>query len=223
MISRLLLMALLLEHNANSADPKVFELSDSFVFPQTSGSTWRYGYSATSSLAPDQFRPDSYLEKLVPISFWRPAAGDRYPYVAYNGTKESQTEPTHGWAVRAGRVAMEASNSGQYSLVRFTAPVSGTYQIKARFEGIHFRLSLTDVHVLKNSVHLFDADIEGYGGDSAFHPVEGAHPTASYEGVVQLAAQDTITFAVGYGKNKTHYNDTTGLAARLILLGKPSR
>jgi hypothetical protein len=31
-----------------------------------------------------------------------------------------------------------------------------------------------------------------------------------------LKAQDTITFACGYGKNKTHYSDTTGLFARIV-------
>ena len=46
---------------------------------------------------------------------------------------------------------MEASNSGQYSLIRFVAPKLGTYRITARFEGIHFGLSSTDVHVLHNA------------------------------------------------------------------------
>ena len=46
---------------------------------------------------------------------------------------------------------MEASNIGQYSLVRFTAPSAGIYAISARFEGVHFGLSTTDVHVLHNA------------------------------------------------------------------------
>ncbi len=111
---------------------------------------------------------------------------------------------------------MEASNSGQYSLIRFTAPYTGQYHITAHFEGVHFRLSSTDVHVLHNSTHLFDADIDGYGGDAKFHKIEGTHPTASYEGLVKLERGDTVIFAVGYGKNKTNYNDTTGLYARLV-------
>lgn len=217
------MLTMLLGQVAGTISPKVFDLSADFSFKQTSASIWQYGYSASNSLATNQFRLDMYLDKQVPISFWHPATKDRnrsgyYPYVAYNGRKESQLEPTHGWAARAGEVAMEASNSGQYSLVRFLAPVSGQYHIKARFEGIHFRLSSTDVHVLHGSVHLFDAEIEGYGGDTAFHPIEGAHPTASYDGSVLLKAHDTVTFAVGYGENKTNYNDTTGLFARLVLL-----
>jgi hypothetical protein len=113
---------------------------------------------------------------------------------------------------------MEASNSGQYSLVRFVAPVAGTYKITARFEGIHFGLSSTDVHVLHNGTSLFDADIEGYGGDPAFHPVQGANPAAEYSGLAKLGVNDTVTFAVGYGKNKTNSCDTTGLVAQVVLL-----
>ena len=139
------------------------------------------------------------------------------PYVAYNTTKQSQVG-CKGWAVRVGEVAMEASNSGQFSLVRFTAPVDGAYKVSAQFAGIHYGLSTTDVHVLHNGASLFDADIEGYGGDPAFHKVEGASPAASYSGQVELKANDTVTFAVGWGKNKTNSGDTTGLFAQVVLV-----
>ncbi len=113
---------------------------------------------------------------------------------------------------------MEASNTGQYSLIRFVAPKAGTYKVVARFEGVHFRLSSTDVHVLHNATSLFEAEIDGYGGDPSFHPVQGSNPAASYSGSVELSAGDTITFAVGYGQNKTHYNDTTGLSTEITML-----
>lgn len=125
---------------------------------------------------------------------------------------------SNGWAVRAEEVAMEASNSGQYSLVRFVAPVAGTYKISARFAGVHFGLSTTDVHVLHNGTSLFVADIDGYGGDPTFHKVQRSSPAAAYSGQVDLKAGDTVTFAVGYGKNKTNFGDTTGLFARVALL-----
>jgi len=117
---------------------------------------------------------------------------------------------------------MEASNSGQYSLVRFVAPVAGTYKISAQFAGVHV-WSTTDVHVLHNGMSLFDADIDGYGGDPAFRKVRGASPTAAYSGQIEMKANDTVTFAVGYGKNKTNSGDTTGLFARVLLLGGADR
>jgi len=108
-------------------------------------------------------------------------------------------------------------------MARFTAPVAGTYKVSAQFEGIHYGLSTTDVHVLYDGMSLFDADIDGYGGDPAFHKVQGASPTASYAGQVELKANDTVTFAVGYGKDKTNSGDTTGLFAQVVLLERTGR
>jgi len=202
---------------------KTFDLCADFSFQKTPDSVWQYGYSAANSLDPAQFRLDEYADASDPVGFWHPSVSHQpgpgwYPYVAYNSSKETQFGSRHGWAVRSGEVAMEASNTGQYSLIRFMAPVAGVYKIFAKFEGVHFGLSTTDVHVLRNATSLFDADIQGYGGDPAFHKVEGASPTAAYSGEVMLQANDTVTFAVGYGKNKTNYCDTTGLFARVVLL-----
>jgi hypothetical protein len=203
----------------------IFDLSADFSLEKNPNRLWQYGYSATNSLDPGEFRVDEYTDRGSPIGFWHPSESHQpgpgyYPYVAYNSTKQSQFGSSNGWAARAGEVAMEGSNTGQYSLIRFVAPAAGTYQITAKFEGVHFGLSTTDVHVLHNATSLFDADIEGYGGDPNFHKVEGASPTASYSGKVALKVNDTVTFAVGYGKNKTHFSDTTGLFARVVLLSE---
>jgi hypothetical protein len=205
-----------------------FDLSADFSLHDNPNKVWQYGYSATNSLAPDQFQFDKHVETSGVIGFWHPAASDGpgpgyYPYIAYNTTKQSQAWPSpNGWVVRGGEIAMEASNGGQYSLVRFVAPVTGTYKISAQFEGVHV-WSTTDVHVLHNGTSLFDADIDGYGGDPAFRKVEGPSPTAEYSGQIEMKANDTVTFAVGYGKNKTNSGDTTGLFARVVLLnGKGS-
>ena len=37
---------------------------------------------------------------------------------------------------------------------------------------------------------------------------------------MHLKANDRITFAVGYGENKTNYSDTTGLSVRIMLLSE---
>ena len=142
-------------------------------FTKNPNGAWQYGYSATKSLAPGEFRVNTYTEKQGTVGFWHPLTNNGpgagyYPYVAANTTNETQLGSQKGWAVRAGQAAMEGSNIGQYSLVRFTVPQSGQYRISAQFEGIHFGLSTTDVHVLRNAESLFDADIEGYGGDPGF-------------------------------------------------------
>jgi hypothetical protein len=197
-----------------------FDVSSDFSLDKNPNGAWQYGYSSTKSLDPAEFRLDKQTERVGSTGFWHPAENKGpgpgyYPYIAYNSTNETQYGSQKGWAVRAGQVAMEASNSGQYSLIRFVAPMDGTYQVKARFEGIHFGLSTTDVHVLHNAKSLLDAEIQGYGGDANFHKVEGANPVAEYSGKVTLSKDDALTFACGYGKNQTHFGDTTGLSVQL--------
>jgi hypothetical protein len=220
-------LAALLVLGGTAHAEQVFDLSADFSTNKNPNSVWQYGYSATSSLAPGEFRVDQRSTMVGPIGFWHPTQGDKpgpgyYPYIAFNSTQETQVG-SKGWALSAGEIAMEASPSGQYSLVRFVAPKAGDYSVSARFVGIHFGLSTTDVHVLKNGVSLFDADIEGYGGDPKFHKIEGAHPAAEYAGKLQLKANDTVTFAIGYGKNKTNSGDTTGLFARVVLVNETAR
>jgi hypothetical protein len=205
--------------------PTTFDLSQDFSLHDNPNKVWQYGYSATNSLAPGQFRVDQKVDATTPIGFWHPAENKGpgpgyYPYVAFNASKQTEFGSSNGWAARAGEVAMEASSSGQYSMVRFTAPVTGSYNVSAQFAGIHFGLSTTDVHVLHNGSALFDSDIDGYGGDPAFHKLEGSHATAAYSGQVEMKAGDTITFAVGYGKNKTNFGDTTGLFAQVNLVAQ---
>jgi hypothetical protein len=178
---------------------------------------WQYGFSATASLAPIEFRPDGFVDGSGPIRFWHPSATSDgyYPYVAWNATARTLLDPTRSWAVRPGELAMEGSNSGLYSVVRFAAPEAGRYRVKARFTGIHVRVSSTDVHVLVNATPVFDAVVEGYGGDPAFHAREGPSPRARFSGAVRLAAGGVVSFAVGYGRNQTYFNDTTGLVVRI--------
>jgi hypothetical protein len=212
---------------ARTQQGKSFDLGSEFSPQKNPNGVWEYGYSAALSLDPGEFRLDHYSNQGVPVSFWHPEHTDQpgpgyYPYVAGNSAGKTSFGSSNGWAVRADEIAMEGSNSGQYSIVRFVAPQTGSYAVSAKFAGIHFGLSTTDVHVLLNGSSLFAADIEGYGGDPGFHAITGASPTADYAGTLKLKRGDTVTFAVGYGRNKTNYGDTTGLIVHVTLLGASS-
>jgi len=206
------------------AEPKqtVFDLSNDFSFEANPNKVWQYGYTPTNTLSVEQFRFQKNVTfDTTGVGFWHPDKNngpgpDYYPYIACNKSNKTQLV-FGGLAFRPGEVAMESSRSGQYGLIRFVAPENGSYEISAKYEGIHYGLSTTDVHVLHNSKSLFDADIDGYGGDPDFHKVEGANPRAEYSGKVALRKGDTITLAIGYGKNKTNSCDTTGLFAKITL------
>lgn len=200
-----------------------FDLSKDFSTEKNPNNVWQYGYTTTNALDVDQFRLDKNTDTSRVVGFWHPDENKGpgpgyYPYIAHNNSKQTQLV-FNGLAFRPDEVAMESSTAGQYGMIRFVAPVTGTYKVSVQFEGIHFGLSTTDVHVLHNSTSLFDAEIDGYGGDPAFHKVQGASPTAEYSGQVAMKKDETLTLAIGVGKNKTNSCDTTGLFARVILLG----
>jgi hypothetical protein len=194
--------------------PVAWDLATGCSSEHNPNGVWQFGHSA---LAPETFQRDHFHQSGRPFGFWQPAENAHFPYVVCSQYVRTTVygKPGNGWAVRPGQVAMEAANDGRYSVVRFTAPEKGHYKVSARFEGIHFMLSTTDVHVMHGATSLFAAEVEGYGGDPASWPISGANPTGSYEGMVDLSAGDTLDFAVGYGRNLTDYGDTTGLFARV--------
>ncbi len=190
-----------------------FDLGQEFSATNAAPGVWRIGWQADTSLARASFALEVVHVDVGNIHFWHPGAdfAGYYPYVAGNATAATTTDASRSWAVRAGELALEGSNTGQHAMVQFVAPDAGVYRVRADFAGLHFRLSTTDVHVLRGDAPLFDALIDGYGGDPALHAIEGASPNASYAGTVALAAGDTLGFAIGYGANMTYNNDTTGL------------
>jgi hypothetical protein len=191
----------------------VFDLGRDFSLAANPNGPWRYGYTRGTELRRSEVESATEAVATPPIGFWHAGRGGTgyYPYVAANLGAATAAEPTRGWAARPGEAALEASQVGQLAVVQFTVPRDGRYTISADFAGIHKRLSSTDVHVLLGDEPLFSAAIEGYGGDPAFFPRQGLHPAASYRATRSLRTGDVLTFAVGPGANRTHFNDTTGL------------
>ena len=215
-----------------------FDLGRDFSLAANPSGPWRYGHTSGTTLAARDFVLDTFSVDRRPIGLWHPGSdrASHFPYVAGNlghataayiadrdghiitvdvagrFGPDAGAEPVNGWAIDAGQVALEASNTGQYALVQFVAPRAGDYAINATFTGIHTGLSTTDVHALLGEESLFSALIDGYAGDPRLHRREGASPTASYHGSRVLRAGDVLTFAVGFGANHTHFYDTTGLS-----------
>lgn len=186
------------------------------TFTANPANNWRVGYTLTDSLNLAQLQLSTETDTTALIPMWHAGLQNYYPYLAQNPDSVTRLHESGRWALRPHEIAMEASAGGQLSVLQYVVPRKGRYKVKAIFEGIHFGLSSTDVHVLLNNDRLFFDSIEGYGGDPAFHEITGAHPAAIYEAVLDLNANDILSFAVGYGANKTHYNDTTGLLFFLV-------
>ena len=202
---------------AETSTPVTFDLGSDFSVTSNPNGVWRYGYTKANTLALSEVVLDPVTADGGVVTFWQtgttPAA--HWPYVTANpGTSPVIFEAS--WEARPDEAALEASNSGQYSIVEFVAPATATYHVQADFAGIHARLSSTDVHVLHGDLSLFDAAINGYGGDPTFHAITGTSPNASYSGDLALHQNDVLVFALGYGADLTNVNDTTGLTLHIV-------
>lgn len=89
-------------------------ISPDLSFKENPNGQWEIGYSSTYSLDPSQFRFCTSADTSDIIGMWHPTVDQSgyYPYLGQNRDKKSKVSNTNGWAVRAGQIAMEASNTG---------------------------------------------------------------------------------------------------------------
>lgn len=135
-------------------------------------------------------------------------AGKKRPYLGVYQNKK--TVPNTGatgvvWPPRG--LALHPGGLGECAVVRFTAPVAGTYDVTGHFYGLDGNGSGTDVnvYVMSNNILLGNALVT-------------ANPSVPYSFSftgIPLAANDTVDFAVEYDGNYTY--DTTGLHAVIEL------
>ena len=129
-------------------------------------------------------------------------AGDGSPLVLHNGTANPVSDANSNF--QPGQLALGPGFFLQYSVLRWTAPTSGTFSINATFSGLSFLGDTADVHILHDGVSIFDSNVTG-----------SPSPT-SYTGALGLASGDTIDFAVGVGSDGNYNEDLTALSASIV-------
>ena len=100
---------------------------------------------------------------------------------------------------------------GELSVLRWTAPLSGTYELRGSFQGTQIACggTSTDVHIRWNSTSpLFDGEIYGFVD----------HRELLFKLQQLVAGGDTIDFAVGFGSDGNYYCDGTALQLTIDLL-----
>jgi hypothetical protein len=129
------------------------------------------------------------------------------PYVSHNPTNSTINVSTVTYG--PGQAGFHPGPNGEYSVYRFTTPVTGSYSVSALFTGIDHGGTTTGVYVLDNGLSLFSGNINGYLN------------TASYSTTLTLAAGDRVDFVVGFGSDGNYFNDSTALAATLTFNSAP--
>lgn len=165
---------------------------------------WGYGYRSTLGaeyVAYDRAqKPIFGAWTSVDGSSWNRSEGTN-PSVFHNDSDADWSYSSVD--LFAGELALHPGASGQYSIVRFTAPTTGSYYLDSEFAGRDRSIgTTTDVHVLVNGSSVFDESINGYLA------------SRSFAGQVNLVSGQTVDFAVGGGSDG-YVGDTTALSATL--------
>jgi hypothetical protein len=196
----------------NSTDPLAtvsggFSAAMDFSATDNPNGVWSYGWSPTLGAG---FVQDTSHRNNSGIDGWNgEQAGDGNPSVNHNGTASAVTLGSITW--QPGQLAFHPGPNGEYSVVRWTAPRTGTLSFAAVFGGLDFvGPTSTDVHVLHNSAPLFDGEVMDFGAGPSFATT------------LAVLAGDTIDFSVGYGSNGTFNCDTTGLDVSISYNDSPT-
>lgn len=173
---------------------------------------WSYGWSTTLG---STFNLDtSNTVSAYGIMGFRGWLSDQsvegVPYSLQNNSANPITI-ANNTTYQPGQLALNPGLTGQYAIIRWTAPSTGQFNIAATFSAlssVNFLVS-SDVHILRNGGSIFDSN------------VIGSPSSVSYSGLQSLAAGDRIDFAVGFGDNGNDFEDTTGLTATIVAVPEP--
>lgn len=99
--------------------------------------------------------------------------------------------------------------NGEYAVLRFTAPLAGSYRISGQFWAAddNSTATTTDVWVVLNNNTVPPV----YSGSLDY--LSGARFASFSCKTITLRPGDTLDFQVGYGSNGSYYFDSTGLNA----------
>ena len=202
------LLGLLLGQQGSVFALPVYDVASDFSFVSNPNGPWSYGYETVLGGSFTAYGAQSTINGM---QTWSIIPFD-LPSVNFNPTASDITFAST--TLLAGQVNLHPGANNEVSVIRFTAPVAGTYSLSGDFNMRSFGgTNSTDVHViLGNNIaaQLFGngVTVSGFGDDSAFSTT------------LVLNASDFVDFAVGPNGTvpfQSYLGDTTQLNARFEL------
>lgn len=184
----------------------IYNAAADFSLASNPNGAWNYGYSTTLGGTFILYTHSTTTTFGNPnFSSWQgDLAGDGTPLVVKN--LAATTQQGGGANLLPGELALHPGIGRQDSIVRWTAPDTGTLFLTTTFEGRDNGAgTTTDVHVLDNNRSLFSANVNGFGPSS----------DQSFSTSLSVTKGDVIDFAVGVGPDGNFVSDTTGLSASI--------
>lgn len=197
----------------NGVQTIIYDVFDDFslISNPSSSSPWTYGYTLLLGGKFDVYATLSHDINQEKVILWTRPENYLTPNISLN-TSGKDIINSDGCILHPPKeyIQLHPGENNEFSVVRWTAHVNGTYIIETAFKSLRFcsKPTSTDVHVLYNSTSIFNAVINELitGGDHVFSTT------------ITLTMGDTIDFVVGVGDNGNYDSDSTGLRATIKLV-----
>jgi len=176
-----------------TAHAQIYNLAADYSTTNNPNSVWSYGWSVNRG---SQFQLYKQSGDSSGLMRWYDGGSD-CPSIGYNPTDQIITYST--LQLPPAKLLVHPGPTGENSVIRWTAPVSGIYQIEAVFTGRDIYSTSTDVAILHKSVEIWSGFVNGYD------------VPLSVSKTVSVNAGDIIDFTVGYGSEPNYSHDSTGI------------
>lgn len=188
-----------------------YDIAADFSTGSNPNGAWRYGYSTTLGGSLVLHTSTSAHPAYTSIDNWHTDLGYGVPVVLRNSTGTTVTNNTGTIVLAAGQLASHPGTSGEFSVVRFTSPAAGLFNVSGSFLGADLVGTSTDVHILLNGSAVFNGSVLGFGAGSG----------AAFNSNWSLTAGDTLDFVVGWG-NGDFTSDSTAISASITQVPEPT-
>lgn len=196
----------------------------SFVSNPTPDGVWSYGHNLGLGQALNLY---TFRDTEFDLSIWE-NPGSRDPNVIKNETASEITVFGQILFPTTDFLHFHPGPNGELSVIRWTAPTSGSYQLDATFRSLRVAGSdtTTSVHIFQKApVRASPPDraplyrIPVFGGHILFTgSIDSNDDVLNFTTVIKVDAGDSIDFAVDAGPNGNYDSDSTGIRVRLTVL-----
>jgi hypothetical protein len=137
------------------------------------------------------------------LSAWLETGMTMYapPLVGHNDTQATLCYLS--FCVPPAYLQLHPGVNGEVSVVRWTAPTSGTFSVQGAVRGLDLITSTNFYVILNSERRVFSAAISDRNPPIFFHHT------------LTVSAGDTVDFVVNFGHNGSYFNDSTGIQFKL--------
>ena len=174
-----------------------------FSITSNPNGVWSYGWQSSLG-SPLNFYTVTDSATFNGLSAWLETGMTMYapPFVGHNDT--DGTLCYLSFCVPPGYLHLHPGANDELSVVRWTAPTSGTFLLQGAARGLDFYTSTNFLAILNSERHLFSATLTGK-----------RNPPVFFHRTLTVSAGDTIDFVVNFGQNGSYFNDSTGIQFKL--------